>query len=333
MKVLVTGATGFLGSYLTRALIKRGDTVRILARNAERAGQLQAAGAEVRLGDLNDPASIRGLADGMETVFHLARSATAASMQAFDRMDVAGTEQLLSEAKRAGVQRFVYVGTLAGYALAQQPDGAVINEHSAFDETGQLGNYVRAKALAEAAALAANSPGGLETVVVRLGLVCGVGAGVFPAHVCQPFAKNRVIVFGDGGVPLPLVYVDNAVDALLLAASTLGIGGESFNVVDDDTLTQNEYVALLQRSAGGAPRVLRLPAAAYYILGLVSELAARLRKKEPTTNRYRIKTRLARVRWDSAKARHVLKWQPKVPLRDGLTRVFRDYADARMKGG
>src|SRR6202012_960756 len=116
MKVLVTGATGFLGSYLTRALIKRGDAVRILARSSERAAQLQAAGVELRVGDLNDPACGRGLADGVETVFHLARSATAASMQEFDRMDVAGTEQLLAEAKRAGVKRFVYVGTLAGYA-------------------------------------------------------------------------------------------------------------------------------------------------------------------------------------------------------------------------
>jgi len=208
-----------------------------------------------------------------------------------------------------------------------------LDERSPFDETGRLGNYVRAKVLAESAVLAANTPGGLETVIVRLGLVCGVGASVFPAHVCQPFAKDRVILFGDGGVPLPLVYVDNAVDALLLAGSTPGVGGETFNVVDDEVLTQNDYVALLQRSAGGAPRVLRLPVIAYYALGLVSEIAATLRKKEPTTNRHRIKTRLARVRWDCAKARHVLKWRPRVPLREGLTTVFRDYAGARMKGG
>jgi dihydroflavonol-4-reductase len=333
MKALVTGATGFLGSYLARALMQRGDAVRILARNAERAGPLQAAGAEVRLGDLSEPASIRGVAEGMETVFHLARSATAASSQAFDRMDVAGTEQLLSEAKQAGVRRFVYVGTLAGYALARQPDGAILDEHSEFDATGRLGNYVRAKVLAESAVLAANNPGGLETVIVRLGLVCGVGASVFPAHVCQPFARDRVILFGDGGVPLPLLYVDNAVDALLLAGSTPGVGGETFNVVEDEVLTQNDYVALLQSSANGAPRVLRLPLIAYYTLGLVSEIAATLRQKEPTTNRYRIKTRLARVRWDCTKARHVLKWRPRVALREGLSTVFRDYASARMKGG
>jgi nucleoside-diphosphate-sugar epimerase len=333
MKALVTGATGFLGSYLARALMQRGDAVRVLARNAGRARHLQTAGAEVRLGDLGEPASIRGIADGMETVFHLARSATAASTQAFDRMDVAGTEQLLSEAKRAGVRRFVYVGTLAGYSLTQQPNDAILDERAEFDETGRLGNYVRAKLLAESAVLAANDPGRLETVVVRLGLVCGVGASVFPAHVCQPFARDRVILFGDGGVPLPLVYVDNAVDALLLAGNVPGVGGETFNVVDEEVLTQNDYVALLQRSASGAPRVLRLPVIAYYTLGLVAEIAANLRKKEPTTNRHRIKTRLARVRWDCAKARHVLKWRPRIPLRDGLTTVFRDYASERMKGG
>ncbi len=113
MKVLVTGATGFVGSYLTRELLRRGNSVRILARSPERAAALQAAGAEVRLGDLGEAASIQGLAEGIEVIFHLA-SAIGGSAAMFEQIDVRGTEQLLAEAERAGVRRLVYVGTLCG---------------------------------------------------------------------------------------------------------------------------------------------------------------------------------------------------------------------------
>jgi len=329
MKALVTGATGFVGSYLTRALIRRGDSVRILARTPGRAGALQAAGAEVRVGDLGQTGSIKGIAEGIDVVFHLASAMGASAAEAFEQIDVRGTEQLLIEAERAGVRRIVYVGTLAGYPLSRQRAGAVIDEHSPFDETGLLGIYPRAKARAEALVLAAHKRGGIESVIVRLGLVCGVGARVLPAHVCQPLARDRVILFGDGSVPLPLTYIDNAVDALILAATVQGAAGESFNIVDDDVLTQQEYLALLRQVAGGRPQVLRLPAIFYYALGLVAEIAAAARKKEPTTNRYRIKTRLAHIRWECSKAKHMLQWQPRVPLRDGLTTVFREHVSTR----
>jgi nucleoside-diphosphate-sugar epimerase len=329
MKALVSGATGFVGAYLTRALLGRGHGVRILARTIDRAAALQAAGADVRLGDVGEAGSLRGIAEGIEVLFHLVRSPTSASEEVFDRIDVRGTEHLLGEAKRAGVRRFVYVGTLAGYPLGQQRDGAVIDERSRFDDSGLMGNYVRAKARAEAVVMSANTAGGIETVIVRLGLVCGVGASVLPAHVCLPVSRDRVILFGDGSVPLPLTYIDNAIDALILAATVPGVAGESFNIVDDEVLTQREYLDLLRQTAGGRPQVLRLPKISYYALGLASEMAAAARKKEPTTNRYRIKTRLARVRWDCNKAKHMLQWRPRVPLRDGLRTIFRQHASAR----
>jgi nucleoside-diphosphate-sugar epimerase len=333
MKALVTGATGFVGVYLTRALLERGHTVRVMARTLERAAPLAALGAEVRLADVGEPSSLSGVAAGIDTVFHLVRSPTAASEQTFERIDVLGTEQLLREAERAGVGRFVYVSTLAGYAPPRPGEHALFDERTRFDRSGRLGGYARAKARAETVVLAANRCAGMETVIVRLGLVCGVGATVLPAHVCQPLARDWVILFGDGSVPLPLTYIDNAVDAMILAADSEGVAGESFNIVDDEVLTQGEYLALLQRVTGGSPRVLRVPKMLYGALGLASELAARIRNKEPTTNRYRIRARLAQVRFDCAKAHRVLKWRPRVSLREGLERLFRDHASKHTGGG
>jgi nucleoside-diphosphate-sugar epimerase len=333
MKALVTGATGFVGSYLIRALLHRGDSVRILARTAERGAALQSAGAEVCLGDLAEPNSFVGIAEGMDTVFHLARSPTSASVDVFRRIDVQGTEQLLIEAERAQVRRFVYASTLAGFPLADKRDGAVIDERCPIDESGLLGNYVRAKARAEGAVLAANSTGRIEGVIIRLGLVCGVGTNVLPAHVCQPVGPNWAILFGDGNVLLPLTYIDNAVDALILGATVPGIGGEIFHIVDDEALTQQEYLAGLRRLANGSPRVVRLPRIAYYAVGVLSEIAAAARRKEPATTRYRIRTRLKGVQWDCSKAKGKLRWRTRVPLEEGLLNTFRAYASARNASG
>ncbi len=323
MRALVTGATGFLGQYLVRALLARGDSVRILARSAQRAAPLAGAGAEVRVGDLAEPATLSGIATGIDVVFHLARSVTEGSDALFERMDVQGTAAILAEAQACGVRRFVYVSTLAGFALPRMPDNALIDERCPLDDSGDLGRYVRAKARAERLVIETNGRGELETVIVRLGLVCGVGTPVLPAHVCLAVSPKWVLLFGDGGVPLPLTYVDNAVEALLLAAGTAGIGGEIFHIVDPDPLTQREYLGLLQQVSGGAPRVVRLPRLSYYGLGLLTEILAAARHRSPATNRYRIRARLRRVRWDCTKAVRQLHWRAGVPLREGLVRTFR----------
>lgn len=331
MKALVTGATGFVGSALVRHLLQRGDRVRVLARSASAAAPLSQLGAEVCLGDLATPASVAGITAGIEVVFHLA-SVMRGSAADFERVDVRGTEQLLAESQRAGVGRYVYAGTLAGYPPPRDHrDSTVIDERTPLDDSGRLGNYARAKARCERMVLAANGAK-TECVVVRLGLVCGVGANVFPPHVCKVIGRNRVVLFGDGGVPLPLILIDNAVDALVLGATVPGVGGETFNVVDDDTVTQKEYLEWLRKCTGGVPHVLSLPLAAYYLLGLLSELSAKATRTEPETTRYRIRSRLARVQWDCSKAKRLLHWQPRVALREGLALSFRRYA-AQAAGG
>ncbi|HUI60273.1 MAG TPA: NAD-dependent epimerase/dehydratase family protein [Steroidobacteraceae bacterium] len=324
-RALVTGATGFVGSHLVRELLRRGYAVRVLARNPAKAASLAQAGAQVCLGDLGDAGTIEGIAQGTDVIFHLG-SAMYGDAERFERIDVQGTGQLLQEAQRAGARRIVFAGTLASYPLARQRSGAVIDESCPFDQSGQLGHYARAKVQAEGLIQEAVRSGALEGVIVRLGLVCGEGAGIYPPHVCQKVGPNLVVMYGNGRVPLPLTFIDNAVEALILGAEVAGISGESFNIVDDDVLTQQQYLDLLRRATGGAPRVLRMPRTAYYALGLLTEIAAAARKKEPATTRYRIRNRITPVRWDCSKAHRVLNWRPRVALADGLSRAFSAYA-------
>ena len=322
MNALVTGATGFVGSHLVRELLHRGHNVRILARSKARGADLEALGAEVWVGDLAQADSLAGIAEGADLVFHLGSAMRGAS-SVFDEVDILGTERLLAEAKRARVRRFLYVGTLSAYPLAQLPDDAVIDEKTPFDQSGLLGSYARAKCAAESQVLAANARADFETVIVRLGLVCGVGTSVFPPHVGLQVGSNRVLIFGDGSVPLPLTFIDNAVDALILGAETPAIAGESFNIVDNEVLTQEEYLKLLRESTGRKLQVIRLPTLAYYAIATLAEIAAKARGNEAATNRYRVRTRTRRVRWNCSKAAQHLKGGPRVSLRDGLARTFR----------
>jgi nucleoside-diphosphate-sugar epimerase len=321
MRVLATGATGFVGSELVRALLRRGDEVRILARSAQRAAPLVAAGAELVVGDLAEPRSLEQSCSGREVVFHLA-SAIRGSESAFRRVDIEGTRRLIAEAERAGVRRFVYPGTLSSYDVAHVRDGAWLDEQSPFDRTGRLGQYARAKAQAEAIVLAANERGTLEGVIVRLGLTCGKGADPFPPHVGRLVRPNLLVLFGEGTIPLPLVLLENAVEALILAATVPGIGGEAFNIVDAESLTQMDYVALYRRVTGAALHVVRVPRLTYYALGAATALAARLRAKEPTITPYRVRARLRTVRWNCSKAERGLQWRSRVPLRTGLAAAF-----------
>jgi nucleoside-diphosphate-sugar epimerase len=322
MKALVTGATGFVGEVLARTLLKSGATVRILARNPDKAAPLRAAGADVVVGESGAMNDLSQLCHGIDTVFHLA-SVMRGSSSEFERVDIQGTRRLLAAAESAGVRRLVYVSTLAAYPPLAT--GTVIDENTPLDRSGKLGNYALAKARCEQIVLAATTKP--ERVVVRLGLVCGPGAAVLPPHVCKPISSERVILFGSGAVKLPLTLVDNAVDALVCAASADQVAGQIFHIVDDESLTQAQYLQLLRDSGGGLPGVLKLPIVAYYALGTASELVARLRHKEPETTAYRIRSRMSQVSWDCSKAKRILHWQPRAPLRAGLREAFRKHAE------
>ncbi|MGH9642868.1 MAG: NAD-dependent epimerase/dehydratase family protein, partial [Terriglobales bacterium] len=133
MRALVTGATGLVGSHLVRSLLRRGDTVRALARTESGTLDMRTRGAEIRFGDLGAPSDLGGITEGVDAVFHLA-SSVGGGADDLERVDVRGTAWLLAEARRSGVGRFVYPGTLSAYP--PRSTGAVIDETSPLDSTG-----------------------------------------------------------------------------------------------------------------------------------------------------------------------------------------------------
>ncbi|MEO7965745.1 MAG: NAD-dependent epimerase/dehydratase family protein, partial [Gemmatimonadaceae bacterium] len=177
---LVTGATGFIGRHLVRLLAERGVRVRAMARDPDRARELAGPNVEVVVGDFGDPAAIEGLAEGVDTIFHLA-SVMKGTADEFERVDLAGGQRLIDEATRAGVRRFVFTSTMGAFKLGGLRDGSVVTEEMS-DAPERVGQYSRAKLLMEQRLMDANRSGAIEAVVLRPGLVFGEGISPYLEH-------------------------------------------------------------------------------------------------------------------------------------------------------
>lgn len=331
---LVTGATGFIGSHLVRLLAERGVRVRALARNPERAAALVMPGVEVVIGDFGEPAVTDGLADGMDTIFHLA-SVMKGSWDDFERVDVNGTRRLLEEAVRAGVRRIVYTSTLAAYPLGDLPDGAVVTEDSVPPaDSSRVSPYARAKLAVEEMLLEAHRAGRIEAVITRPGLVFGPGSTPFLTHVPHlgSLRGDRYVLFGDGRTPLPLTYVGNTVEALWRCATVPEAAGETFTLVDPRVPTQRSYVRALARASGRPLRVTGIPRPAATLLGLGVETAARVMKRDAPTSRRLLRGKWVRVSFDCSRAERILGWNPEVSWEEGLQRAVEGWRAQRAGG-
>jgi nucleoside-diphosphate-sugar epimerase/predicted dehydrogenase len=315
---LVTGATGFIGKHLVRDLARRGVRVRALARDAERGRELSGPNVEVVIGDFADAAVIEGLAEGIDTVFHLA-SVMKGTADEFERVDLAGGRRLLAESKRAGVRRFVFTSTMGAFKLGGLRDGSVVTEEMS-DDPERVGHYSRAKLLMERELLEADRAGENEAVITRPGLVFGPGISPYLEHLPHvgSLEGDRYTVFGDGEVPLQLTYVGNVVDALWRCATSPEAPGHVFTIIDDAVPTQREFVHRLAELTGRPLRVRTIPRPAAWLIGLGVETAAGALRIKPPTTRSLLLGKTAKLSFDCSRAKRVLGWAPAVSWEEGL---------------
>lgn len=273
---LVTGATGFIGWHVARALLERGRSVRALARDPVKLREL--SGVQVVQGDLRDPASLERAVEGCGVVFHVAADYRlwTREPQEMYRSNVEGTRAMLEAARRAGVERFVYTSTV-GCIGVNTPDGIGDERSEAFLSDMQ-GPYKRSKFLAEQVALEF-AESGFPVVIVNPTAPVG-------DHDFKPTPTGKIVVdFVRGAIP---AFVDtglNVVDVRdvacgHLAACERGVPGERY-ILGSENLTLQRILAtlagILERKA---PRV-QIPYAVAYAAGVASTAWAEITGKEP----------------------------------------------------
>jgi nucleoside-diphosphate-sugar epimerase/predicted dehydrogenase len=324
--VLVVGGTGFIGRRLVRMLIDRNHGVRVLTRNV-RAAALEFEGLDVELmaGSHGDPDSARSALDGIKVVYHLAKC-EGKRWQDYVDNDIEPTRVLAQAALAAGVERFIYTGTIASYA-ADSPQQVIDNTTPLDPAIARRSYYARSKATCEVLLQGMQRDSRLPLVILRPGVVIGPGSP--PAHpgVGHFASETRVDYWGDGNSPVPLVLVDDVADALARALDAPGALGQTLLVTSPPLLTAREYVAAL--AVCMSARIDARPRAAwrFWVAEMTKELAKNAvrhpNRRWPSLHDWRCQT--LRSHFDSQMTEQVLGWRP---VSDRRTMEERGIADA-----
>jgi dihydroflavonol-4-reductase len=273
MRALVTGATGFVGSAVARALYQAGWQVRALARIGSDRRNLRRLPIELATGDLNDAASLDEALRGCEVLFHVAADYRigVTDPERLYRTNVQGTRNVLDAARRAGVARIVHTSSVATVGLP--PDGSPGTEGTPVALADMIGHYKRSKFLAEEL-VREFVRAGAPVVIVNPSTPIGPG-DVKPTPTGQivlDAAAGRTPAYVDTG--LNVVHVDDVAAGHLLAFDR-GRVGERY-ILGGENMSLREILAQISRLAGRKPPRIRLPHAALLPLAHASEAFARL---------------------------------------------------------
>lgn len=326
-RVLVTGASGFLGGRLVEVLSERGTAVRGATRLLSRARQLP--GVEWVQCDLAREDQIRSALCDVDTVFHCAALCGApGTLKEYEEANVEGTLRLLQLSADAGVRNFVYVSSMSVYGTPRDPNSS-LDESAPMDERApERGAYTRSKLAADRAVLdfarrhrtrAHRWP---RVIVLRPGTIYGPGAKVPVGRFQLPSPNARPLVVGSPRIPAGLVYVDDVVDGMLAAAQSDVPTGSVYNLVDSADCDQEQLARTLHQVSGGKIRPRFAPYPLVWSLMLGVDLISLVRQRKLGTARYRLERTLAPMRFECAAARRDLGWQPRVSLAVGLARVL-----------
>ena len=318
MKAFVTGATGFLGSHVARALADQGAELRLLVRPTSNLRNLEGLKAETATGDLRDAASLEKAMSGCDTVFHVAADYRlwVRDPEAMYRSNVAGTQTLLEAARRNGVRRVVYTSSVATMGFTR--NGHPADEDSPVSLADMIGHYKRSKFMAEQIALEAGRSG---MHVVTVNPTTPVGEqDVKPTptgRIVVDFLKRRFPAYVETGLNL----VDVKVCARgHLAALEKGKPGERY-ILGGEDLTLKQILDRLGKITGlPSPRI-KLPYFFALATGVVDEVfTGRLLKREPRATIDTVRMGRKKMFASSDRAERELGWKI-IPVEGALRRA------------
>lgn len=329
MTVLVTGASGFLGSHVARQLAGRGERVRALVRSSSSRQRLENLPVECVAGDLRDRASLRRVLCGVRRVFHVAADYRlwARDPRPIYESNVVGTRNVLEAAAEAGVERIVYTSSVA--TIAVHRPGRLPDEDTEARLEEMIGDYKRSKFLAEQEAMEA-ARRGLPVVVVNPTTPVGPGdwKPTPTGRIILDFLNGRMPAYVDTG--LNLVAVEDAAAGHLLAAERGQIGRRY--ILGGQNLTLKEILEALARITGRPAPRLRMPHAVALAAAHVETLLARLRGREPRIPVDGVRMARHRMFVDASRAARELGFRP-ASVEAALERAVRWYEENGYVGG
>ncbi|MBP2624153.1 NAD-dependent epimerase/dehydratase family protein [Streptococcus oricebi] len=326
MKVLVTGATGFLGGYVIKELLGRGYEVRAFGRNQELGQALIKEGVDFVSGDFTKEAEIMAACQGMDAVVHAGALSTIwGPWSDFYQANVYGTQLVLKACMEHGIKRLVYISSPSIYAAAKDQLG--IKETDAPQENN-LNNYIKSKLMAER--LIKNCPQ-IPSIVLRPRGLFGIGDNSILPRVLAMSQRLGLPLLKGGQQLMDMTCVENVALAIALALEAKDEAvGQIYNITNGEPRTFKSLLDELLDGLGQEKRYLRLPA------GLIGFFASSLEgfyrlfqlKKEPPLTRYSYYLLRYSQTLDISKAQEDLGYEPRMSLSEGIENYVKHYRES-----
>jgi nucleoside-diphosphate-sugar epimerase len=315
MRVLITGATGFIGSRLALRARAQGHAVVAAGRRLSEALRAQFAAAEidVRLGDVTDAAYVDQIMPGITHVCHLAAAwqEVGVSDDYFRKVTVEGAKNVADAAVKHRVSKLVHCSTSGVHS---RTSGAVVSETSPIEV---VNSYEIAKIEAERMLFASATATGLPTIVLRP--ADGYGPGDMRLlKLFRAVAKQRFPLIGSGAGHRHMIFIDDICDAFLAACVAPAPEPQAFLLAGPEVVTLKELVQRLARVLGVAKYGFQLPLAPMRVLAAITEDVCGVLKVSPPLYRRRLDFYTVDVQYDIRKSRDLLGWAPKIGLDAGL---------------
>jgi len=323
MRAFITGINGFIGSSLAVRLIEEGQEVSGLVRKTSDLSFLEGLKVRLFFGDLSNRAILDNATREVDVVYHVAGLASDwGPIELFRKINVEGTKNLLESSLKSGVKRFVFISSAAVHGFG--------GFHNATEDSLKMPTifpYSITKKEAEDLVNRFYVEKGLPTLIIRPGNVFGPKDRTTFVKMAQLLEKRQMVYISGGRALTCPTYIENLIDAILLAGSRKDTVGETFIITDGLNITWKEYIDKIADKLRVRRPLISIPYSLAYSAGAVCEAILKLfrSKRPPIITRYRIANAGRDYHFSIEKARTKLGYQPRVSLDEAMERTVKWY--------
>jgi nucleoside-diphosphate-sugar epimerase len=317
LRVLITGATGFVGGHVADACVARGYDVRALARSGSDTEHLVKNGVTIFPGDVTDAEAVRKAVEGAEVILHCAaKVGDWGPVDEYRAVNVDGLRHMLEACYKKPLQRFVHISSLGVYAA---------RHHYGTDETvppppKHMDGYTQTKVESEQLALDAHRLHGTPVVVLRPGFVYGPRDRTVLPRVAENLKLGNVRYLGSPDAAMNMIYVGNLVDAIFLAMEKPNAIGQIYNLTDGEHVSKRKFFQTIADGLGLPRPTRRVPLFLAKLAARILERRARRRgaKDAPRLTQARVKLLGLNLDFSIEKAKKELGYAPKTDFDEGM---------------